>query len=729
MEFNSGMLGVAIVVLGLIASCLFGVVMNVNQETYMEDTDHFVTDITGLYSTSAKDKAYTQYAPAKNYNGYSSDNDTTFPVEFTPSGTGNNYPFSYDDASNHSRIIDVTTYNVTGSGIVGNVYWSSRGPINVTAPSTGVDYRFTAQGWKATYSYVNLATIINIEKQYAEQNYANVEKITLNIPFTIYATPAVLSYEYDVYGGLHYSCSFAYSYSTNSMIMIALDDLSRFESGALSSPYTQMYISDLSHNSDYTGVITCEYNISNGLCIFYYGGELYESSYNISDYILAYPTTYIRALEYETLNSHSSYGTVVDKEERPSTNQFYVGYESSKTTGYLDPRYGVSVRDTENVIWSNDYENGAMDLTVYLGTVTRGMSGSGYTIYGIDSEYDTEKEIIWQFNHESAPSDILRFHHSANGENQLQIKYYDNRDTSNPQYGNYATINLGKDWIAYNIQIDFTKGKIYVQAIPPSTWNSFTDWTSDQPISDVGEFKRVSRVIKTENGEPVYENGNPVYEDLWETVYEPATSIKITSPLIGISHSVAMQISNTSVFLNTYGVIMIDPHVDIVDWYPNTLHFKMKFTDIASIGSSISLNGVVYPITNGEITINDTQISLSKFEIEFRKGEENDYQITITSLANNKSTDIYNATDTNISMEGAWYFTSGYYTVLPEEVHRYIWDVSEGIGYGYTGVILFMMIFMGVITIAWWKIQPGALTFFDIAIIIGVEILLFMLLG
>ena len=96
MEFNSGMLGVAIVVLGLIASCLFGVVMNVSQEDVLKDTDKYVTDVTGLYSTSAKDKTYTEYIPAKNYNGYTSSNDSTYAVEFTKSSTGNNYSFEYD---------------------------------------------------------------------------------------------------------------------------------------------------------------------------------------------------------------------------------------------------------------------------------------------------------------------------------------------------------------------------------------------------------------------------------------------------------------------------------------------------------------------------------------------------------------------------------------------------------------------------------------------------------
>ena len=71
MEFNPGMLGVAIVVLSLISSCLFGVAINVNKESVQEEVDNYITDVTGLYATSGKEKAYVEYNPASNFNGYS----------------------------------------------------------------------------------------------------------------------------------------------------------------------------------------------------------------------------------------------------------------------------------------------------------------------------------------------------------------------------------------------------------------------------------------------------------------------------------------------------------------------------------------------------------------------------------------------------------------------------------------------------------------------------------
>lgn len=735
MEFNSGMLGVAIVVLGLIASCLFGVVMNVNQEEVEKDTDNYITDITGLYSTSAKDKTYTEYNPAKNYNGYTSSNLSTYPVEFKESSAGNNYSFDYDGIRPYTESRDfsdeaTSIHEERIAGLFSHAYSDTE-----TAHPYRIYAHITA-GYSGYYGYVyekNMKDVYNTLK--SASPYPTAQE---------YLSSISISMEYHIDQTI-------YTYSASPPMTLSATATSLLvNNGLMITPtnYFSMSDSDWRAYSDlrygYSLLELCgEGNTLVYTCTFNEDGTKFTviaSGPNVNNRIIlnnvsssSYMLCGLQTLVYLHMGNLSQYveGTgsytqqISHEEESYDVSEIFdydVTYTYDKYISYLDPRYGITVRGGETVEWSNDYKNGAMDIVAYLGNIERDSSGTEYTIEGIDSIHDTDKDIEWRFYYESGIYSVLKMHHTANGSTWMCTQYYDEYtpigQSPSPSYVDGPHIDLGTSWIGYNIHIDFTSGEVFAQAIPPASWNSFTDWTSAQPSVKIGEFKiRTNEIV----------DSHPTNEAVWNVIKEPTVKMQIISP-IDIDNTIAMQITNTTVFMNTYGVVMIDPHIDILNWYPDNTHFKMKFTKIASIGSSIVINGQKYEISDGYLIVGDERVDLSDFEIEMVK-KSTGYDITVASLKNGSSAEITDAINTEVVLNGAWYFTAGYYTVEKEMVKEYRWDVADGIAYGYTGVILFMMIFMGIITIAWWKIQPGTLTFFDIAIIIGVEVILFLLLG
>ena len=119
------------------------------------------------------------------------------------------------------------------------------------------------------------------------------------------------------------------------------------------------------------------------------------------------------------------------------------------------------------------------------------------------------------------------------------------------------------------------------------------------------------------------------------------------------------------------------------------------------------------------------KIDISEYTISYiQNGDE--WEITIKSQKSNTSATV-TSTNTKLSMQGAWYFNSAYYTIEERDYQEYTWKFGT-LAYGFDTLLVFMMIFLGLLTILTWKFLPDTLGFLDIGIIIVAEIILFIII-
>ena len=169
------------------------------------------------------------------------------------------------------------------------------------------------------------------------------------------------------------------------------------------------------------------------------------------------------------------------------------------------------------------------------------------------------------------------------------------------------------------------------------------------------------------------------------TGWNPGESIPATSKITFRTGSGVLSpqfgIYSTSVFLNSYGVVMNDPRIDITDYWPNLEQYRLNFYSFALVGDSITINGVTYPVSASQtITVTDadgkeytktlTNIFITK---EMKEGEEH----TLLTFVNDGLTvDLGQTVRDVISFNGLWFFTTALYEVVQTTGHEYEWNID-----------------------------------------------------
>ena len=158
------------------------------------------------------------------------------------------------------------------------------------------------------------------------------------------------------------------------------------------------------------------------------------------------------------------------------------------------------------------------------------------------------------------------------------------------------------------------------------------------------------------------------------------------------------QVIATKVFLNTYGVVMIDPTFDIDVYWPNMTNIRMNFFSFALYGSEATFNGHSFTVEDSKIQVQYVTVQ-DRNELYLRTYEDDDGKhivtvngdyisnrihpynvvergITLTNLYltwqdgncymtflndNDFTIDLGPYSNRQISMTGIWYFQSGVY--------------------------------------------------------------------
>ena len=296
-----------------------------------------------------------------------------------------------------------------------------------------------------------------------------------------------------------------------------------------------------------------------------------------------------------------------------------------------------------------------------------------------------------------------------------------------PLSGFPVTANLGK-WSGFELQIDAEKGVL--NFTPMNRFNNFTSYTTytarEQTIADWSE----------------HTSDNAIY--------------RIVHKDEGAGTPMSFQVVNTMTFLNTFGVVMTDPSINVHDYFPDYDKVRLNFYSFALYGDSFTLNGKTFPVTEGSVTIyyfkdysgmNHWLASIDSPTPTNPYGERyvaqsktmmlsniyvtwNGDTCSLTFVNDKFTVDLgtYSAGDESVSFTGFWYFTTTLYepvTVTEKSIDESSWKAMPDIG-GPAMILLYLGVLLGLGLIAHVKL---GLKWLDLTTLAIGMVLGFTLLG
>lgn len=299
--------------------------------------------------------------------------------------------------------------------------------------------------------------------------------------------------------------------------------------------------------------------------------------------------------------------------------------------------YAVWAADSVgDAIWTNGQYNGKVDILYKFGPSANRAHTMQMSIYkgavtnDVTSWNDTGYTLTIQVSYPSAQISV-----TLSGEDTLISK----------------SIRPG-NWSTFIISINTDEGNVSV--IPIRTFASFTDYT-------------------------LYENQRKTVMDFSDIVSGAA--------VLNISHSESgsgansprFSVVSTSVFLDTYGVVLYNPTINLYDYFPQYDNIRVNFYSFALYGESITINNNTYSVINGKITIQYVSDHGDNFlpgvmpnaTVKTRTFELTNIYITydgghcfLTFVNDRFTIDLgaYAEGDESISMTGLWYFATMVYS-------------------------------------------------------------------
>lgn len=212
--------------------------------------------------------------------------------------------------------------------------------------------------------------------------------------------------------------------------------------------------------------------------------------------------------------------------------------------------------------------------------------------------------------------------------------------------GTVETRNLGK-WHNAQITINASAGTVAFTPIPGTGMPNFTN--------------------------PVELNDTTITWDNWYNGGDIETLTFSTS-----GKSFRWSVTSTSVFLDTYGIVMTNPSVNVTDYFPEMENWRLNFFSFALLGNSMTVNDITFPVdqTTGRITVVDkdgktTTADLNNVYVTKENGH------TYFNFANeDKSIDLGETVNDRVSFTGLWYFTTGLFEVTQGTEKYYDWQID-----------------------------------------------------
>ena len=467
-------------------------------------------------------------------------------------------------------------------------------------------------GWAMDAAVIGIDTGIN--------QYGNTYKYRLEGPSIIETTPSVES-DASAYHSYRLSDILTgYTLPANARtITITFDSTTTFNDNATPNTYT--------YDGNVCGVpelITGSSNpFSSNYSLLYIKDLSGQKDYLVYNIDTGMVTTY-------------TYDGVVKRTGTPTDT--YVGFYKSTPAKYAMRYYGTGSM-TPSYFNMDGRPHPHINLTItsvenaqieYI-DITK-----GYVI-----KADNTQPVIWGNGYENGEINILFRADDTEQTYSNTLTVSNNTIDVSYNAGSFsAALNSGEPvdigtWRNILLNIDLRNGKL--SALPVKTFNSFTNVTTYNTPIEIGEMV---------NAQPT------------NTVTFGTTA-----------NSLRFNIYSTSVFMDTYGVVMVNPQLNITTYFTDLNDFyKLDLSNFSIYGDSITVNGVTGEVNGNNITFNDQSLIMKDMAITYADGHAyiEDSHMSI---------DLGEITDNNVIMEGVWYFEttlSKGYTAL-KQVYEWNW--------------------------------------------------------
>ena len=251
------------------------------------------------------------------------------------------------------------------------------------------------------------------------------------------------------------------------------------------------------------------------------------------------------------------------------------------------------------------------------------------------------------------------------------------------------------------------------------------------PYDDLGAWLGVQVRIDGSNGSVTVTPTNDLnmlttveptdYSKTYTNVFTPGDidsfTVKTAPP---VNETLKFQVTGTKVFLNTYNTVMVDPSINVGNYFPGYSEYRLNFYSFAILGDSMTINNQVCPVDKDDATITFRNVA----NLEFTKKLANIYLTfqdghTYLTFVNDSSVyDLGETVNTVVSFSGMWYFTTGLYKAV-DGVESF-WNLDlDGMFHATAGECL--IIFIGIIglgTIVYTVWGRGKLGSYDWIVII-----------
>lgn len=338
MRFNTGVLGVVIVVIALLGTVLAGFVLNVTPTTHTATSYDYVTDVSGLFDYTEQ-ADYIEYSPAKNLTGYSYVDGSGAGVDYVRATVANQYMMKATQSS--------TNATLPMSGFTAST---------TISPPNGGNYAWAYESNWSAYATRDNTLVLNPSimefSGFISAIASGMPTGTTSFSFTLNSTT------FDSKGT-----------NTNTVGLLAKNTTWTGSSFSYSgTTYTQSlwpsyYVSyDGSYTQTYKPVYT--YDVSTGAVTYEYtaGGQTMTAVIVPDDYYVLWGSNAINDHFTTSLPITHTYSAFANP-----TNNVYVTYYVT-TYEYLNPAGGVTPQAessaAKHVLWSNGYTNGVIDIAV-----------------------------------------------------------------------------------------------------------------------------------------------------------------------------------------------------------------------------------------------------------------------------------------------------------------------------------------------------------------------------
>lgn len=218
--------------------------------------------------------------------------------------------------------------------------------------------------------------------------------------------------------------------------------------------------------------------------------------------------------------------------------------------------------------------------------------------------------------------------------NDVAVDYTDGKFSVSLNGGD--PVDIGR-WRNIVLDLNLQNGTLTV--IPVRTFNSYTNVELDTTNIPIGEL-----------------------------VNSTTTNTIVWKPT---PNSFRFNIYSTDVFLDTYGTVMVNPSLDVQQYFTQLNNFyRLELRGFTVVGDSLTINGITGSTSGQNITFNDQILSLKNLDVTYADGK-------VTVGDGNISVDLGEIQNTVISGIGTWYFTSQLDRGFTESKQIYTWDWGD----------------------------------------------------